>query len=269
MKKLYITLGVVLSLLMFSSVTFGQLSDRVSSPSTFKIGTRPVSGDMGVYFGIAYKDIKNLIDNKDYEGLPLVSIKYYISDNLVGRIGIDYSKETDIEKGEIDPVITGGTMIENTSKQITSDLLLTPGVERHFLNSNLFDAYFAAMLPLGYKRDIIENDQVFQGNLYDEYKMSRFSFAYGLECLVGIQGFIADLPLALGLEIGFSGLGYISDKYKSVVNSNITGTVVTQTYYTRTDDPVTNGDIYYSKLSARNYEMSGNVRIQLSYYFSK
>ena len=269
MKKLYITLSVVLSLLMFSSSAFGQLSDRVSSPSTFKIGTRPVSGDMGVYFGIAYKDIMNLIDKQDYEGLPLVSIKYYFSDNLVGRVGIDYSKETDVESGEIDPTATGGTMLENTQRQITSDLLLTPGIERHFLNSNLFDAYFAAMLPIGYKRDVFENDQVFQNNLYDEFKMSQLSFAYGLELLVGIQGFIADLPLALGLEVGFSGLGYMSDKYKSVINSNMTGIVVTQTYYTRSDDPITNGDILYSKLSARNYEMSGNVRIQLSYYFSK
>src|SRR4030042_1930959 len=105
MKKLNITLIVFIFLFSCSDILYCQLSDRVSSPSTFKIGTRPVSGDLGVYFGIAYKDIVNFLDNKDYEGLPLVSIKYYISDNLVGRVGIDYSKEKNVEKGTVDPVV--------------------------------------------------------------------------------------------------------------------------------------------------------------------
>ncbi|NJM14665.1 MAG: hypothetical protein HC896_04140 [Bacteroidales bacterium] len=56
------------------------MSDRVNSPTTFKTGTRPVFGNMGITIGTSYQDLSNIFDdNKDYETLPLVSFKYYLT----------------------------------------------------------------------------------------------------------------------------------------------------------------------------------------------
>ncbi len=272
--KLIVCLGLI-NFLAFSS--FAQLSDRVNNPSKFKTGTRPIAGNMGFYIGVSSEDIKSWTDKKDTTSkdstdivksiIPLVSLKYYIQDDLVFRIGIKTDKEKKVRDGKIDPAVNGaGGLTSKTDINITAETYFSPSIEKHFLNSNLLDCYVVGTLPLGYIKEKVVDS--WHNNLGDfqENTMTKLSFAYGLEGHIGLQAFIADLPLALGLELGAAGIGYRGEKHKNVVNTSIGGVATNQTYYTLKDDPQ---NTKYSSLKSNSFESNGSVRLTLSYYFSK
>ena len=190
-----------------------------------------------------------------------------MKDNMVFRIGVKANKSKTVLKGEIDPAVNGiGGLISKTDITNESGLYITPAIEKHFLNSNLLDAYVVATLPLGRIKENVVNDWKNEIGDYSEHSMTKNSLAYGLEGHVGLQAFIADLPLALGFEAGISGIGYRGDKYKNVHNSSLGGVVESQKYYTFKDDPQ---NIKYSDLKSNSFETSGSVRLTISYYFRK
>ena len=253
---------------MVAFASYAQLSDRVNNPGKFKTGTRPIAGDMGFYLGVGSADLKKEDDSTKVENiLPLDCIKYYMKDNMVFRIGVKANKSKTVLKGEIDPAVNGICgLISKTDITNESGLYITPAIEKHFLNSNLLDAYVVATLPLGRIKENVVNDWKNEIGDYSEHSMTKNSLAYGLEGHVGLQAFIADLPLALGFEAGISGIGYRGDKYKNVHNSSLGGVVESQKYYTFKDDPQ---NIKYSDLKSNSFETSGSVRLTISYYFRK
>jgi len=92
MKKLFYSF---LFILLGVNLTFAQLSDRVNSPSTFKIGTRPVAGNWGIVIAPSYQDFSDIINRIDGDDstevkniLPVIALRIYKSDNLVLRIGL-------------------------------------------------------------------------------------------------------------------------------------------------------------------------------------
>lgn len=274
----FIKLIVCLALVnFFATASFGQLSDRVNNPSKFKTGTRPIAGNMGFYLGISTEDIKSWTTEKDTSNedssdvvktiIPLVSLKFYLKDDLVFRVGIKTSKEKTVRDGEIDPAVNGaGGLTSKTNINITSETYFSPAIEKHFLSSNLLDAYVVATLPVGYiKEKVVDSWENNLGDFQDN-TMTKNSFAYGLEGHIGLQAFIADLPLALGLELGASGIGYRGEKHKNVVNTSIGGVATNQKYFTLKDDPQ---NTKYSNLKSNSFDTNGSIRITLSYYFSK
>lgn len=84
---------------------------------------------------------------------------------------------------------------------------------------------------------------------------------------MGLQAFIADLPIALGFEYGIFSRFDLGLKYKSVVT---TGNK-TQTSYRLDPSLFKNLQIgyydTYSKLNARRGEIGSQFRLTLSYYF--
>jgi hypothetical protein len=260
----------ILNVLAFSS--YAQLSERVNNPGKFKTGTRPVAGDMGFYLGFGTGDIKKKDkqsgDSTEVKNvLPLVCIKYYINDDLVFRIGVKTTKDKAVMKGEVDPAINGiGGLISKTDINTVSELYFTPGIEKHFLNSNLLDAYVVATMPLGRIHEKVENDWHNEIGDFQEQSVTKNSFAYGLEGHIGLQAFIADLPVAIGFEAGISGIGYRGNKYKNVVNSSFGGVEMSEEYFTTKDDPQ---NIKYSNLKSNTFETDGSLRVTISYYFRK
>lgn len=266
----------IINFLAFAS--FAQLSDRVNNPSKFKTGTRPIAGNMGFYLGISSEDIKSWTAEEDSTSkdstdevvksiIPLVSLKFYIKDDMVFRVGIKISKEKMVRDGLIDPVVNGaGGLTSKTEINITSETYFSPAIEKHFLNSNLLDAYIVGTLPIGYiKEKVVDSWHNDMGD-FQEHTMTKNSLAYGLEGHIGLQAFIADLPLALGLELGASGIGYRGEKHKNVVSSSIGGVATDQTYFTLKDDPQ---NTKYSDLKSNSFNTNGSIRLTLSYYFSK
>ena len=87
----------------------------------------------------------------------------------------------------------------------------------------------------------------------------------GLGAFVGIQAFIADLPLAIGAEFGISSKFDTGVKYKHV--EEVTGND-TQTYYSSAiEDLPGYTNTQYDSLKARTGEIGGQFRFTLTYYF--
>ena len=286
MKKL---IYAFLFLILGVNFSFAQLSDRVNSPSTFKIGTRPVAGNWGVTFAPTFQDfsdIANRIDGNDTTNvknvLPIIAIRMYKSDNFVVRIGIR-SKTSNLKiSGTVVPPIVGtGYLTDLKYQRRNAEFYLTPGAEYHFSKSNILDVYLGACIPLGYFKEN-ETDYMRMSDLTTDYtskERKRFGLAYGFEGFVGIQAFVADLPFSIGLELGTVGLGKTGKKWKVDSYSVTGGVVTTQSYYTlnlddndKIDPTVVGGLVQienFTKLTAKSFYVDGMARITLSYYFNK
>ncbi len=265
MKKLQI---IVLFIIAFCSTNaYSQISDRVNSPSTFKVGTRPVMGNYGLFFGVAYNEIEYWFDNDlDYNGLPIVSIKYYKTDNNVWRIGFQTSTTNTVESGTVDPTINGGTLTEKKLIDNFSRFTMYPGYEHHFTSSNIMDIYMGLLVPLGWDREkYIDNESYTAGN-YNNYTRTRSSITYGFEAFVGVQAFVADLPLAVGMDFGAAAMGHLSDKYKNEVSTKVGAVTSEQVFYTADD---VGFGTRYEKLNRRDFQLQGNVRLTITYFFKK
>jgi hypothetical protein len=259
---------IVLLFFAVSLTGYSQLSDRVNSPSTFKVGTRPLQGNYGLYFGLAYNEIEYWFDHDlTYTGLPIISLKYYLTDNNVIRIGIQTSRTSEKAKGTVDPLINGSGITEKNSVDVNSKFLFSPGFEHHFTSSNILDVYVGALLPFGWKSEEYVNDESYTGGNYNKYTRSYMSLTYGYEAFVGVQAFVADLPLAVGLDFGVAGLGHLGTKYKHEVKSKVGAVTTNQTFYST--DPNRFAGVGYKDLKASDSKFQGNIRITLTYYFKK
>lgn len=260
-----------LIVLLFFAVSFtgySQLSDRVNSPSTFKVGTRPLQGNFGLYFGLAYNELEYWFDHDlTYTGLPIISLKYYMTDNNVIRIGIQTSRTSEKAQGTVDPLVNGSGITEKNSVDVNSKFLFSPGFEHHFTSSNILDVYVGALLPLGWRSEEYVDDESYTGGNYNKYTRSYLSFTYGYEAFVGVQAFVADLPLAVGLDFGVAGLGHLRTKYKHEVKSKVGAVTTNQTFYST--DPNRFSGVGYKDLKASDSKFQGNIRITLTYYFKK
>ena len=290
MKKLfYAFLFIVLGV----NFTFAQLSDRVNSPSTFKIGTRPVAGNWGIVFAPSYqdfKDIVNRIDGNDTTNvknvLPVIALRIYSSDNLVFRIGLrSKSSNLKIAGTVVPPVGAINYISELKFQRRNAEFYITPGAEYHFSKSNILDVYVGACIPLGYFKENQTDYMRETGGTptYSSYERNRFGLAYGFEGFFGIQSYIADLPLSIGLEVGSTALGKLGKKWKVDSYQVVGGIVTNQSFYTLNLDeddklPTTllgntvadyvSGQAY-SKLTAKSFYVDGMARLTLSYYFNK
>jgi len=289
MKKLFyafliIVLGVNLS--------YAQLSDRVNSPSTFKIGTRPVAGNWGLVFAPSYQDFKDIINRIDGDDstetknvLPVIALRMYNSDNLVLRIGIrSKSHNLKISGTLVSPPAGGSYITELKYQRRDAELYITPGAEYHFAKSNILDVYLGACIPLGYYKEN-QTDYMRMSDMtsaYQSIERKRLGFAYGFEGFFGVQAFVADLPFSIGLELGSTALGKLGKKWKVDSYNVAGGTATTQSYYTvnlDADDVIdpaffaTTGTTIdshaYSKLTAKSFNIDGMARLTLSYYFYK
>jgi hypothetical protein len=265
MKKILVP--VIFLFFVLNLTSYSQLSDRVNSPSTFKIGTRPLQGDMGLYFGLAYNEIEYWFDNDiEFTGLPIISLKYYLTDKDVIRVGIQTSKTKEKTTGTIDPLVDGSILTEKNNVDKHSRFLFSPGIEHHFTSSNILDVYVGALLPLGWKSEEYVNDESYTGGNYSHYTRTLSSLTYGYEVFVGIQSFVADLPLAVGLDFGVAGMGHLKTQYKHVVENRGGSVTVKQTYYTTDADAL---GVKYKDMSSSDSKFQGNIRLTITYFFKK
>lgn len=101
----------------------------------------------------------------------------------------------------------------------------------------------------------------------NSFKTTKRAFTIGVGAFIGVQAFVANLPLAIGVEYGLSsrfdaGLKY---KYEDTENGK------TQVYYSPSEDSrLGHYDFYdteFSKLKAKKGTIGNQIRVTLSYYF--
>ena len=236
-----------------------QLTTGEPTAKVIRTGNRAKRGDCGLYIGATTTMFGNIFnDDVEMQPLPLINFKYMSSNHLELRVGLEAYKLSEKLKGDVN---SGTNTITKVSQKYgESTLLLYPGLAYHFSRLNILDVYIGAELPLGWNANSIKST----GESYTSNTTKR-SFVLGLGAFVGLQAFIADLPLALGLEYGISSRLDAGLKYKNetVVDNKTTISYSPSgnfNYIHATSDE-------YEKLKARKGEIGGQLRLTLSYYF--
>ena len=254
--------------------TKAQISDRVNDESTYLLGARPQAGNFGFYLGLSTAEIADLTeDNWQESGIPLINVKYYYTNKLVWRAGVQVSKKRRSIEGELDGLITEYKHVETDAKWN-----IALGAEQHFDLSNIFDSYIGLNANVGYERSVRTHNESYAGGNYINNEGSNFGFTYGLETFIGTNFFIADLPIAAGLELGITAKNYGANKYKYEWDELVGETSNSGTYYTSLVDDFENmstngGDnsqsLEFTDLKARRFDIMPLARVTLTFYLKQ
>lgn len=245
MKKL---LGL-LALCFSVSVADAQITTGESTSQVIRTGNRAQAGNFGIYFGATTNVFKSLqnIDDAEYSAIPLINLKYMKTDQLEYRLGIEWWKKstsTDQKVPDYESEDEEATKKE-TVKDGESQFNFYPGVAYHFSSKNLLDVYVGGELPFGWSS--------YSGEREDE-DYSTSSFHIGLGAFIGLQAYIGNLPLALGVEYG------LSTMYNHVGDGQLSKDGMTIDY--------ANGEFYKEDMSQNRWTLGHQVRLTLSYYFN-
>jgi len=230
MKKILLLLTLCLGF----TAAEAQITTGESTSQTIRTGNRAKAGDLGIYFGATMDMFKNMFDpDVSFSALPLINVKYMGSDKLEYRLGFEWYKKS--EKTEYD---------ESEEKTGESQYTFYPGVAYHFSNKNLLDVYVGGELPIGWGTQSYD-----MGGDTDQ---SCSNFRFGVGAFIGLQAYIANLPLALGLEYG------VNTTWRSVSDGRFTRDNMTIDYSTTIRDGEKN----------KRWTIGNQVRLTLSYYFN-
>ena len=148
MKKVLV---LIAALIAVSVSVPAQISTGKNTSKVIRTGNRPEAGDWGIFVGASYSDFANWFDKKvSFEGFPLVNVKYYISDEVEARLGIQLQGQTQTVTGEH----TVGEGENEKSYDYKHKLsvgtnLFRPGIAYHFSTDNILDVYVGGELPIG------------------------------------------------------------------------------------------------------------------------
>lgn len=259
-KKLKFLLLVLFCVGVMPAAT-AQITEGTPSAKTIRTGNRPEAGNFGLYVGATSNMFKGMFDGDiTMEALPLLNLKYMATDKWELRIGVELYRSMEKLSGSVDNGKHTVTNYKNHFKE--GSAMLYPGFAYHFSPLNIFDVYLGAELPFGWNSFSLISD-----GTTPSYMTTKKTFNIGLGAFVGIQAFIANLPLAIGLEYGFSSHLNAALKYKNVVANNGT-TQVTYSpdleYFNVIAEEVPTA---YDKLRAKAGGIGSQIRVTLSYYF--
>lgn len=280
MKKLLLLFAVIA---FIGQDSVAQLSTRSNNDGDFRIGTRPQAGDAALNFVLPVINLSE--DNGSDAGLfkgnslaagDMLTFKYYHTDDIVLRMGLRLFADNSIFNGTgadstdlYQP--TPGDVSEIKSKMTMREYKLALGAERHFTNSNIFDVYGGGEFIIGLGRDrTLSNSTLYNGDV-SEMTSSTGTTVFGVAGVVGFNVFVAELPISLGMEYGWSAKWIFGGKTK-VKSTDTIGTSTTEQEYITVDGHFLNDgvtDRQYSSFSAREFNMDNNhsVRINLNIYF--
>ncbi len=266
MKKAILSFIVVAAV---GGTTTAQISDRANNAQTFKTDARPVAGTMALTFGTYLVNETETPGMNMLQNGNLINVKKFNTDDVAYRGGIRLAKASSSESGDFDqstgnPNGTNSTFNNNVS---TREYLLVPGIEKHFLSSNFFDVYAGADVYLGSNRTV-DNQQNEQTNGdFSKVKTTTNGSTFGLGAVTGVNIFVANLPLSIGVEYGITGLwrGGIG-KSHTVSETRAGGTTTTQDFYELESQPGST----FTKAKSTDFNLDNNqqVRVVLNIYFN-
>lgn len=270
MKKIFLTALLALGLGMSATA---QITTGTPSAKHFKTGNRAQAGDFGIYLGMSSNMFKNLKDKdiKFDNPMPLINLKYMLTDQWEARIGLEFSKTRETMKG--DEYLPGDVddegnrqSTETKYKIVEADNRITPGIAYHFSKHNIIDVYAGAEGLLGWKRD----SKYFTVD-GDNADIKRASCQFGAGAFIGLQAYIGNLPLAIGVEYGLSTLWESRLRYKQ---TSVDAEGNEETFYTTNADllPKLNGagmlsENPYENMKATRGTIGNKFAITLTYFF--
>ncbi|MEO8591407.1 MAG: hypothetical protein ABI432_18650 [Flavobacteriales bacterium] len=267
------------ALLGVCSIASAQLSTRENQDTRYKFGGRPVAGDYGLTFGFTINNPEFGVDSADVtRGIAtwnslsrgnLITGKKYISDDVAYRAGIRLTRNSRTVKGDIDSTAQlPNSLSAAESRESSREYMIVPGIEKHFSSSNIFDVYTAGDLFLGFGKDkTVASTTDRAGGTTATTSTTPYTIV-GIGGIIGVNMFILDLPISVGIEYGISAFWQLGDKTKVEVETPTTS----YEYFTVANDPngvssATNG---YSSVKQKYMTMNSNdqVRITANIYFN-
>lgn len=281
MKKGLLLVSVVV-LAGFSASA--QLTTRDNNAANVRLDARPVAGDAALQFNIPIVG-RSENDGNDaglFNGNLLgagdvLTFKYYNTDDVAYRLGIRLfadnikTKGTAADSSALTPLFQGDVK-ENRKHTINREYIIAPGIEKHFSNSNFFDVYVGgdALIGLGRDRTVDEEDYVNGDKNY--VTRTTGTTIFGLGGFVGINAFVAQLPVSVGIEYGLSGKAIFGGKTKVEVEQTVGNTSNSGEWFEQDFDGLGNADSNrYSDLSRKQWNMdtNHNVRLNICFYFTR
>ena len=262
----------------FALTASAQISEGAPSAKKYTTGNRPLKGTYGLYIGAETDLFQDLPNTGSFHAIPVVNLKYMASDNLELRVGMKFWKQRESFSGSMDANDDTNIVEETQStKWVNADNQFRPGFAYHFTKSNLLDVYAGIEGILGWRRATTTSSWDIDGQ--EGYQNARVrNIQFGAGAFIGLQAFIARLPLALGLEYGVStvwdGALKVRNSYKP---DNDTDAIVT---YTADVAELPNlngiglptnqaGSDAWDSLKARKGAWGNQIRLTLSYYFNR
>lgn len=262
MKNLKFLLVVALCFGAISTVS-AQITEGEPSAKTIRTGNRPGKGCFGFYLGATSDMLKGAIDkNVKFKALPLLNLKYLSSDHVEWRLGLELYQSSETLSGDI--IVENAT--SNKKERFgESSAMLYPGFAYHFSRHNILDVYAGVEIPFGWNSANLVSEGS-DGSASWSSTQKKSSFVIGVGAFVGLQAFIANLPLAIGLEYGISSRFDSGLKYKTVSIANNTTQISYSPDYTQFSHLKSSND-NYARLKAKKGAIGNQVRLTLSYYF--
>lgn len=266
MKKTVLSMA----LLGVCSIASAQLSTRENDDTRYKLGARPVAGDYALTFGVGINN--TTVGGRDIPAWNLfgrgnlITGKKFIADDMAVRAGIRLFRDSRTLTGSLDStenIINDLSEVEFRSTE--RQYMFVPGIEKHFSNSNIFDVYTAADLYLGFGRDKdVTSTTNRRGQTEAETATTPYTLV-GLGGVIGVNVFVIDLPISVGIEYGISAFWKLGDR-TTVEVEEADGD--TYEYQTVSDDPF--GGLQYSDAKQRYMTMDTNdqVRLVLNIFFN-
>ncbi|HNW90408.1 MAG TPA: hypothetical protein PKN48_12145 [Bacteroidales bacterium] len=271
MKKCSCLILILVSVL-FTNVAFAQLSTRTNDSSIVRLGARPVADDMSLSFsypfmvdgqwGLGLKD--SILQFDDY-----ITYRYYLTDNIVLKIGMMYYKSSAHTVGTT--IDTALLAISNNEGKLSEYRYgIVPGAEYHFGKSNIFDVYMGGNLCLGFGNKVNINNMELVNGDYSRYKAKQNTTLVGIGGVIGINVFVAHLPLSVGLKYSFNSNWTIGGKTHVNTATKVGNIENEQEFYTQANDVFGNPDLLqYETLKRTLWNTNHDIRVVLNVYFGK
>lgn len=188
MKKLALILCLCLT---GATLAQAQITTGESTSPVVRTGNRAEQGDFGLYLGATTTMFKHIGSSTELSALPLINLKYMVTDRVEARLGIEWWKTSDSKDYDA----------YKTVEKETS-MMFYPGIAYHFNRSNLLDVYVGGELPIGWGSN--GNKTEYSEGDYEDQDLVGNNFNIGLGAFIGLQAYICNLPLAIGVEYGVS-----------------------------------------------------------------
>jgi hypothetical protein len=262
---------------------FAQLSTRENDENVIKYGARPKAGDMAFVLGTSIASdsgmTAKLFSGNALQSGNILTYKFYKSDDVVIRAGIRLKNKNLTVKGttaDSSFIYTPtSNYTEMKEKSVERMWEIVPGVEKHFLASNIFDAYVGADLYLGFGSDRTTSDRTYLNG--DKMNTTRKTNTtnVGLGLISGFNVFLGHLPMSLGLEYGWNAKWTFGGVTKVKEERSFAASAVNDYNVTYKEESSTNAvgspTAKYSKLKRREFNADSNqdVRVVLHIYFAR
>ena len=94
-----------------------------------------------------------------------------------------------------------------------------PGAAYHFNTNNILDVYLGMQMPIGFDLNQTKRS-AYDGTTKASVLDKNNQFVIGGGIFLGLQVFIADLPFAIGIETGYSGVAHISGGHRQITTTD-------------------------------------------------